>query len=241
MTGILPAPARDGRHGPDRSRAYATARRHSVRVRVLKFALPAGALLAGGLVVAATFLKPFGDIAGLSLGTVSLSGTKIAMENPRLTGFRKDSRPYEVTAKAAFQDVRKPGLIELKDVRARLATDAAGNQADLVSASALFDTAKELIDLSQEVRITTSRGEEIVLRSASVDIKGGGVVSREPVRITTQNGTIEAEGVQVADNGRTVSFQGRVRTRFSRAAIEPAEPAQTASPARVSQAERPSR
>ncbi|NNM73971.1 LPS export ABC transporter periplasmic protein LptC [Enterovirga aerilata] len=240
MTGYLPALRRDGRRGPDRAGAYAKARRHSGRVRLLKIAIPAGALVAGGLVLAAPLFRPLGDMAGLSMGGVSMSGTKIAMENPRLTGFRKDNRPYEVTAKAAFQDVRKPGLVELRDVSAKLATDAAGTFANLVSASALFDTAKEIIDLSQDIRITTTRGEEVLLRSASVDIKGGTVVSREPVRITTQNGTIEAEGVEVSDGGRTISFQGRVRTQFSRAAIEPAEPT-SGEVGRMSQAAEPAR
>ena len=42
-------------------------------------------------------------------GPLSLSGTKITMENPRLTGYReRDLRPYEVTAIAAMQDMRKP-------------------------------------------------------------------------------------------------------------------------------------
>jgi lipopolysaccharide export system protein LptC len=239
VTGYLPALRRDGRRGPDRSSAYQKARRHSLRVRLLKFGIPVGALVAGGLVIAATFYKPFGNIPGLSLGSVSVSGTKIAMENPRLTGFRKDNRPYEVTAKAAFQDVRKPGLIELKDVNAKLATEA-GSSASLVSAAALFDTAKELIELTQDVRITTTRGEEVLLRSASVDIKGGTVASREPVKITTQNGTIEAEGVHVSDNGRTLSFEGRVRTQFSRDAIEPSSN-QPGDSSRISQAETPSR
>ena len=240
MTGYLPALRRDGRGGPDRAGAYAKAQRHSSRVRFLKIGIPIGALVAGGLVTAATIYKPFGDMPGVSLGSVSLSGTKLAMENPRLTGFRKDSRPYEVTAKAAFQDVRKPGLIELKDVNAKLATDAAGAFAHLVSASALFDTAKELIELTQDIRITTSRGEEVLLRSASVDVKGGTVVSRQPVKITTQNGTIEAEGMHVSANGRTLAFEGRVRTQFSRAAIEPAG-AEGADAPRISQADSPSR
>jgi lipopolysaccharide export system protein LptC len=239
VTGYLPALRRDGRRGPDRTDAYDKARRHSSRVRFLKVGIPVGALVAGGLVLAATLYKPFGNVPGLSLGSVSVSGTKIAMENPRLTGFRKDNRPYEVTAKAAFQDVRKPGLIELKDVNAKLATDA-GSSANLVSAAALFDTAKEFIELTQDIRITTTRGEEVLLRSASVDIKGGTVVSRAPVKITTQNGTIEAEGVHVSDNGRILSFEGRVRTQFSRAAIDP-PPAPASDPPRISQVETPSR
>ena len=236
MTGYLPALGREGRHGPDRAGAYAKAKRHSSRVRALKIAIPAGAFIAAALVFAASVYKPFGDIPGLTIGGISISGSKIAMENPRLTGFRQDSRPYEVNAKAAFQDVRKPGVVELKDVNARLTTDGAGTVATLVSAAAVFDTSKEFLDLTQEIRITTNRGEEILLRSASVDMKAGTAVSREPVKVTTQNGTIEADAVQVTEGGRTLSFQGRVRTQFSRAAIEPADEAANKAAPRVSQA-----
>jgi hypothetical protein len=130
VTGYLPALGREGRHGPDRAGAYAKAKRHSSRVRALKIAIPAGAFIAAALVFAASVYKPFGDIPGLTIGGISISGTKIAMENPRLTGFRQDNRPYEVNAKAAFQDVRKPGVVELKDVNARLTTDGAGTGRD---------------------------------------------------------------------------------------------------------------
>jgi lipopolysaccharide export system protein LptC len=69
-----------------------------------------------------------------------------------------------------------------------------------------------------------------------VDMKAGTAVSREPVKVTTQNGMIEADAVQVTEGGRTLSFQGRVRTQFSRAAIEPADDAANKAAPRVSQA-----
>lgn len=221
----------------DRGRAYAAAKRHSTRVRLLKFGIPAGALVAGGVVAAATFYNPLGQYGNLSLGGLSLNGTQITMENPRLTGFRKDARGYEVTAKTAQQDVRKPGLIDLKDMRARLATDEAGSFAKLVTNSGLFDSGKEKLELTDEVRITTSRGEEVTLKSASVDLKAGTVVSRQPVKIVTGSGSIEAEGLQVSDNGRTVSFEGRVRTQFHRIPDPPATSAAPGTASRVSQAE----
>jgi lipopolysaccharide export system protein LptC len=199
-----------------RSRAYSAARRHSDRVRVLKIAIPVGAVLGAALVVGATIFNPFGKQTGLTLGPVSFSGSKIAMEGPRLTGFRKDAKPYEVTATAAFQDIRKPSVIELKDMRAKVAIDDTGSTARLVSTLGVFDTTKEQLELSGEIRIATDKGDEVALRSASVDFKAGTVVSREPLRITTANGTIEAEGLQVSENGRTLSFTGRVRTQFDR-------------------------
>lgn len=197
-----------------RDHAYGDARRHSARVRALRILLPTGAVLALAVLVGVSSLNPFGRIPGLTLGPVTMSGSKVAMESPRLTGFRKDSQPYEVTATAAYQDIRKPTVIELKTMRARLAIDDAGTMARLSSAIGVFDTSKEQLELSEDIRITTDRGEEVSMRSASIDFKAGTVVSRDPVRITLSAGTVEAEGLQVADGGRTISFTGRVRTRL---------------------------
>lgn len=210
-----------------RGGAYDAARRHSARVRLFKIAIPIGSAVAAALVVAVTIYNPFGKLAGLTMGPISLSGTKVAMEGPRLIGFRsKDSRPYEVTAIAAYQDIRKPNVIELKDMQARLAVDESGGSARLVSKMGVFDTTKEHLELSQDIRITTEKGDEVLMRSASVDFKAGTVMSREPVRITTAQGVIEAEGVQVSENGRTISFTGRVRTQFDRSVTGgPAAPA----------------
>lgn len=202
------AAAPDGR----RARAYAQARRHSARVQVFRRAIPIGAALAIGVVLTIAVFDPFGRIGGLSLGPVSLSGTKITMENPRLTGYRSDLRPYEVTATAAVQDVRKPTVIELKDMRARMAMDDNGGTARLESATGVFDTQKEHLELKQDIKVTTDAGQEARLRSASVDFKAGTVVSREPVTVTLTNGVVEAEQLEISDSGKAIAFVGRVRT-----------------------------
>src|SRR3712207_2062370 len=118
---------------PARSRAYAQARRHSRRVRFLKVAIPLGAVLGIGFVLVVTFLDPFNRMAGVTLGPVSLNGTKITMESPRLSGYRSDNRPYEVTATVAVQDVRKPNVVELSDMKARFAADDTGKTTRLVA------------------------------------------------------------------------------------------------------------
>ncbi len=224
-----------------RARSFASARRHTGFVRLLKVAIPIGSIVAVGAVAFATFYKPF-NLPGLTLGPISISGSKIAMESPRLTGFRKDNRPYEVTATTAFQDIRKPNVIELKEMRARLATDDAGGIANLVSKAGVFDTGKEHLDLSQDIRIWTDKGEEVLLRTASFDLKAGTGHSHDPVRITTPTLTLEADGLELADGGKTLAFTGRVRTRLipgpdggrSRAR---AAPDGTTPPAKITQAE----
>jgi lipopolysaccharide export system protein LptC len=51
------------------------------------------------------------------------------------------------------------------------------------------------------------------------------VVSREPVTVTMPNGNVEAQSLEITDNGKMLSFIGRVRT-----IIQPeADPSMTSS------------
>jgi lipopolysaccharide export system protein LptC len=194
---------------PERARAYAKARRHSSFVRLLKLVIPIGAAVSISLVVLITIYNPFGRL-GLTLGPISISGTKIAMEGPRLTGFKKDARPYEVTASAAYQDIRKPNVIELKEMKARMGLDATGSAANLVAKVGIFDTVKEHLDLTGDIRIITDKGEEALMQTASVDFKTGAVISKDPVQITMSDAKINADTMQLGDSGKTIAFVGRV-------------------------------
>lgn len=216
-----------------RSKAYAVARRHSSRVRLLRVALPVGALLLAVSVPAFIYLSPLANVPGLTLGPISLAGSKVKMEGPRLTGFRDDHRPYEVTATAAFQDIRRPNVIELKDMRARLAVDQAGTMATLQAKGGVFDTGKEQLELSEDIRVATDRGDEAFLKTASVDFKAGKVVSHEAVRLVTSTLTLEAGGIEVSDGGATLTFTGRVRTRL----LPPPAKSDGTAPARILEAQ----
>ncbi len=200
--------------GVARSRAYDRAVRHSRRVRFFKRAIPLGAVGAVALIVGLTWFNPFGRIGGLSLGPISVSGTRVVMERPRLTGFQKDTRPYEVTAEEASQDVRKPTLIDLKTLRARVTMDDAGAVGRLEAATGRFDTQKEILELTKDVHVTSSSGYSADLKSATVDFKAGSVVSRESVRVGVSNGVVEAETMAIADSGKVITFEGNVRSVF---------------------------
>jgi len=134
------------------------------------------------------------------------------MESPKLTGFKNDNRPYEVTASEATQDVRRPDLVNLKNLKARIVTDERGGVARLTAASGVLDTKREQMRLRDDIVVTTDSGYEVKLRSAFVRFKAGSVVSNQPVSVSFGNGTIDAEGLTVEDNGKVMSFKGRVRT-----------------------------
>jgi lipopolysaccharide export system protein LptC len=199
-----------------RTRAYSRARRHSRWVKLAKVAIPLGAVAAMAVLAGVTYLNPFRKVENLSVGSIGVSGTNVTMEMPKLTGFKNDNRPYEVTASAATQDVRKPNLVQLKDLRARIVTDDRGGVARLEALTGVLDTQKEQMNLRDDIKVRTDGGQEIQLRSAFVDFKSGKVVSKEPVTVNLGNGTIQATGLTVTDNGKIMQFQGRVSTTFER-------------------------
>ena len=56
----------------------------------------------------------------VDMGNLVVSGTKITMESPHLSGFSPDQRPYEVWAKTATQDLTDPDHVDLKTLRAKV-------------------------------------------------------------------------------------------------------------------------
>jgi lipopolysaccharide export system protein LptC len=88
--------------------------------------------------------------------------------------------------------------------------DEAGSVARLVANTGLFDTQKEHLDLAGDIRITTDKGEQVLLKSAAIDFKTGGVTSTEPVKITSPTMQVEADSLQLTDSGKSIVFVGKV-------------------------------
>ena len=198
-----------------RRRAHGRARRHSAQVRTLRRVIPVVAGLAMFGLVAIVLYGPLsGSIPNVSIGPISVSGTKVTMENPRLSGFRKGERGYEVIADAAQQDVRKPSIIELQAMKGHVATDDKGGRAYLEARGGVFDSTRESLNLENDIRLWTDKGEEIRLSVATVDFKSGSLRSSKAVTVTVPAGSIVADSLDVVENGRVVSFVGGVHAVF---------------------------
>ncbi len=191
---------------------FSEAMRHSRRVRFLRRAIPIGAVIGVGAIFFIAIYEPFRMLPdGVSIGNVSLNGTKITMELPKLTGFKKDSRPYEVTARWAAQDIKVPNIIELKELKSRIAL-ADRSFATVEAASGVYDSQTEKMTLTNDVRIKTETGYDVRMNSAQIEFKAGNVASSEPVSVRFNGGTIDASAVDMIDNGQHIIFIGPVRT-----------------------------
>src|ERR671911_642382 len=87
-------------HRSDHARRFRAAARHSRRVRLLRIGLPVATVIGCIVLALVSWFNPLRMLTRLpiSIGDVVVSGTKIKMENPKLSGFTRDSRRYDVAA-----------------------------------------------------------------------------------------------------------------------------------------------
>ena len=199
---------------PVRRRAFAAAKRHSRLVRFMRVATPAAALLAVATLIVFAVLDPFRrEIGGLSVGELSVDGSKIVMSHPRLTGTRKDGRAYVVNAAKAIQDIAHPATVELREIDGDVAM-ADDSRMRISAAVGLYDNVRQFLKLTQDVHLR-SPSYDVTLATADIDFKTGVYRSDQPVSVVTGNGaTIQADSAEAHDNGAELTFIGHVRSIF---------------------------
>jgi lipopolysaccharide export system protein LptC len=212
-------------------RAYAKALRNSRRVRILRSIIPIACVGAVLALVVPPFLNPFRAVAGVTMGTLSLSGSKVTMDNPKLTGFRKDNKPYELTALTAVQDIRKPNVIELNTMNARLQMEQ-DQWVRLTAKAGVFDSQKEQMQLRGDIALRTDTGYDVKLKSADIDFKAATVFSQEPVTVTSGGTRIDSQALEVTDNGKKISFLGGVTAIVENSGVNIAPDADRSGPRR---------
>ncbi len=208
---------------PDSALVFRRAMRHSRRVRVLRVAVPAllAAVLAG--LALTTWLDPMRLLKRLPLdaGGLVISGTKITMASPKLTGYTRDQRWYEVTASAAAQDITKPDLVEMKDIHAKLELQDKSTMR-LSALDGLFDRKIGVLTLGRDIVLQSTSGLEVRLTNARIDTATGNIVSEQPVEVRMQQGTLNANRLEVTDSGEVVRFDGGVTVKLSAEAVNQA-------------------
>jgi lipopolysaccharide export system protein LptC len=192
----------------DVDRAVRKAGRHSILVRIVRIVLPVGVVTGLTVLVLVTYFKPmqmFDKLPSVS-GKLAVQGSKITMELPRIAGFTRDSRAYELNAETAVQDITKPDIIELQNLRAKM--EMQDKDVVLVTANAgTYNTKADRIVLRDQVVVTSQQGYKALLREAAVEMKKGNVVSELPVEITLPNGTLKANRMEITDSGEVIRFE----------------------------------
>jgi len=189
---------------------FARAARHSRLVRILRIGVPTTVVVAMGLITYIAFFNKY-RIPNLpvSVENMVVSGTKITMESPHLSGFTPDQRPYELWAKTATQDITDTDHVDLSDLRAKVLME---DQSTLFldARTGRFDNKQQQLDLHKDIFLRTSTGYEARLNSAFVDMAKGTVSSDDHVDVKLTNGTLTADHLRITEGGDVIRFEGNV-------------------------------
>lgn len=211
---------------PARARAFRAAARHSSRVKRLRGAILIGAALTTAGLVGYSYFRAQ-DIGELnfSLESFGISGDKITMEHPRLTGVKRDGKPYDVTAETGVQSPKDPSRTLLTKLNAKLRM-ADDSETRILGDSGTYDSNSQILDLAGNVHVK-GVNFDLSMRSASMNFKTNVFDSKEPVRLDFNEGWIEADMLSSTENATAITFSGNVRSQFTQQSDEAANaPAQ---------------
>lgn len=194
----------------DSERAFRAARVHSRWIRVLRLAVPVSVIvLVVGFVLWTWFnpLRMLAAVPDIVAGDSVVSGTKITMQQPKITGFTKDSRPYQFTAKAAAQELTKPDLVELHDLNGKFQMRDS-NTANVTSPSGTYNSKQEMLQLGQHTVVISSNGYHVVLDDALIDIRNATLTTERPVHVEMNEGQLDAQRMDILQSGAVIRFDG---------------------------------
>src|ERR1700722_16402616 len=213
---------------------FSIAARPSRIVRACRIAVPGAVILSLGTIIMFSIFNPFRLLLPklpIDMGNLVVSGTKITMESPHMSGYTPDQRPYEVWAKTATQDVTDPDHVDLKTLRAKVLMEDQST-VTLDAVNGLMDTKQQLLDLHKDIYLQTTAGYEAWMSQAFVDMGKGTVTSDEHVDVKWMGGTLSADRLKITGGGEVVRFDGNVVMNLDKlpaaetdpAAPEPAPP-----------------
>lgn len=195
----------------ERDAAFRAAKRHSRRVRILRWALPSAAL--GGLVLIAlvVWFDPLRFYRNLPIefGRITITDNKLTIEAPKLTGFTQDRRPYSVTAESAAQDLSQSNIIELAGIHGQVELANRG-ETDMRAKNGVYDMKAGNLQLTRGIEITATGGYHIWLTDAFVEVRKGHIVTKNPVKAVFPDGSLEAARLEIFNHGDRVRFDGGV-------------------------------
>src|SRR5260221_9989998 len=194
-----------------RGTAFGAGGRHSRRVGFLRKVLPVTAGAGVLFVVLWTWLDPFRFASGLpvELGRISISGTKLTMDAPKLKGFSRDGRPYTVTAEEAAQDLTKPNVIELSKIVGQFDLGSRGNVV-LNAKTGIYDAKMEQMKLFDGIDFRSTEGHSGQLSDAFIEPRKGHLVTESPVDLFFNEGSLHGNRMEVFEQGKLIVFEGGV-------------------------------
>lgn len=137
----------------------------------------------------------------------------VTVSTSTITGLDSQKRPYSIAAKTAIQDKVEPKLIKLDEVSG--ATNRQNGEAiTFRSVKGIYNSDVKTLDLDTDVVIESQGRFTARMDKAHVVVAEKKLTSDVPVAVELSNGTINANGVQITNDGNNILFLNGVKAHF---------------------------
>ncbi len=183
----------------------AEAGRYSRFVALMRYALPAAAVVLG--LVLLTWPGANGDLRNLPRTTMG----QREMINPVYKGLNRKGEHVEVHAERAVQVGDVADVVTLEKISATL-TRTAGGRVSLTANGGRYDQRRNHLFLEGQVHIVDDTGYDLVTETAQVDLNTPSRAwGTDPVSGRGPKGAIRGNGFRITDEGKTIVLTGRSR------------------------------
>ncbi|MGE3874164.1 MAG: LPS export ABC transporter periplasmic protein LptC [Parvibaculaceae bacterium] len=199
----------DAMHRVSRHRAA----RAAARARMAPYV--SGAFAAAVVVLLLIFLYQTGTFspAPKKADQTVVSHDEVTVTDSTITGLDSQNRPYSISAREAVQDKDKPNFIALDDVSG--ATNRTNGEAiTFESRKGLYNSDVKTLDLDTDVVIKSAGRFTARMNKAHVIVAEKRLTSDVPVRVDLATGTIDANGVEITNEGNNIVFLNGVKAQF---------------------------
>ena len=139
---------------------------------------------------------------------------RITAGSSTVTGIDAEKQPYQVTAKRGWQDGKTPNLVHLEDPVGNFQR-AGGAKYSITGTTGLYDTEAKTLDLDGNVVLQQQDRFTARMDKAHIVVKDKTLTSDTAVTASFASGTVDANGMQITDDGNRILFLNGVKARFT--------------------------
>lgn len=143
----------------------------------------------------------------------ALPTDQVTVTDSTITGLDKQQKPYSISASTAVQDKDKPNFITLDEVQG--ATNRSNGEAiTFQSLKGFYNSDVKTLDLDTDVVIKSEGRFTARMDKAHVVVEEKRLTSNVPVAVELTTGTINANGVEITNDGNNILFLNGVKAHF---------------------------
>lgn len=142
---------------------------------------------------------------------------RITADSSTVTGIDDERQPYEVKARHGWQDEKTPNLVHLEGPEGKFRR-ASGGTFTISADIGKYDTETKVLALESNVLLAQDERFTARMAEAQIAVREKKLVSNSKVQAAFgTGGQVDANGMQITDDGARILFLNGVRARFDAA------------------------